>query len=81
MRTRTIPENRGAAQTLHGALGVTRNAVCSPHVYHLAQHSKHEEKPQLERFKVSLSTNSFSCPKNSLSENNPLQDEEELLTH
>jgi hypothetical protein len=43
--------NRGAAQTIHGALDVTRNVVCSPHAHHLAQHSEHEEKPQLEYFK------------------------------
>jgi hypothetical protein len=78
-----VPENRGGAQTLHGALDVTRNAVCSPHAHHLAQHCEHEEKPQQLRNASRASLILVHCPvqNNSQSEKNPVQDEEEFLTH
>ena len=59
-----ILESQCVTHMLHEAFYVTRNAAFSLHPHQLAQHSKHEEKHQLKRFRASLGTSSlFSCPK------------------
>ena len=50
-----VPENLGAERTLHGALGVTRNVYCSPHVHHRHCTANTRRGPKVERFKGLLS--------------------------